>query len=165
MKALLVLFSILFCFPSFASVRFFDNSGLDLGSQADVQCAYGTKCSQIAGKLYLDNQSQVGSVSASSQYLAATDCGKTIVQGAATSITEVLPEASTVPGCEFTFVSKLQGNLIVKPFAAPDSILNMTIATGASVLSSSSGNILNLRAVDADSWAAVGSVGRWFNNN
>lgn len=164
MKALVL--SLLIAFPAFGSVRFIDNAGNDLGAHADLQCGYGLKCSQISGKMYVDPESQVESVVAT-EFIAATDCGKTYVQGVATTMTMKLPEASTVPGCELSFVSQFQGTFIVDPNDATDSIVGFanTMAAGDSVITSVPGAVLTLRAIREDYWAVLTNLGTWVDNN
>lgn len=165
MKALVCILALFVALPALASVRFFDNSGQDLGAHADVKCGYGTTCSQISGKMYVNQQSQTESLVAT-EFVAATDCGKTYVQGVATSITVKLPEASTVPGCELSFVSQYQGNFIVDPYDGTDSIVGLSInAAGDSVISTQPGNNLTLRAIREDYWAVISGGSGFTDNN
>lgn len=152
-------------FNAHASVRVFKSDGVELGHFADVKCGYGTTCTQSSGKAYLDQRSQMESVVASSDYLDVDDCGKTFRQAAATSITMVLPEASTAIGCEYTFVSQYQGSFIVDPADATDSIVGVVNAAGDSVISTDMGNVFSVRAIGDDYWAVITNIGTWTDNN
>lgn len=62
-----------------------------------------------------------------------------------------LPEASTAIGCEYTFVVMNSSNLDVDPEAG-DKILGICDAAGDHTRSSTIGDTLTLRAIDADNW-------------
>lgn len=106
-------------------------------------------------------------VTSTTTTLTAAQCGSTIVNDSADVLT--LPEASTVPGCRYTFVVNNASNLDINPFDTTDIILPFVnaIATDPTVISPSAGDAIRcatvggsitLQAVSADNWAVVGGV-------
>lgn len=99
--------------------------------------------------------------------LTAAQCGATIVNDSADVLT--LPEASTVLGCEYTFVVNNASNLDINPNDATDIILPFVnaIATDPTLISPAAGDAIRcatvggsitLRAVSANNWVVVGGV-------
>lgn len=111
-------------------------------------------------------QAQVAGTTTS---VTAAQCGSTFVSDSADVMT--LPEASTVLGCRYTFVSGTADDFDINPADGTDLIGAVTVVTGtntAVILAPSAGDALRitdvgssvtLEAVGANAWAVVGSNG------
>ncbi len=110
---------------------------------------------------FLKNQ-----VAASTTALTAAQCGSTVVSAGAA--VQPLPEASTVLGCQYTFVCGTADDFDIDPADASDQILSVSTTngtTGVVTLAPSAGDeirctdiggSITLEAVGADAWAQVG---------
>jgi len=101
-------------------------------------------------------------VAATATTATAAQCGSTFINSGAVQID--LPVASTVLGCRYTFVTGNASNFDVNP-AAADQILVQTNAVGDSIRNATLGNTITLQAVAANSWAVVGILGTWADND
>lgn len=155
---------------AFGSSKWINQSNAVLGVKSEVKCSTGLTCTVVNGKIniavtgaqsgFLQTQSGTSTVDAGD--LSSSYCGGTIVGGYATTV--VLPEASTVLGCRFTFVSTSQPS-IVDPADTSDQILGLTNAAGDSITNATNGNSVVLEAVGANSWAPVAIYGTWSDSN
>lgn len=118
-------------------------------------------------------QAQVASTTAS---LTAAQCGSTIVSNSAD--VQVLPEASTVLGCRYTFVCGTADDYDINPADGTDQIgpaLNsvaggtgaaITPAAGDAIRCTDIGSSITLEAVGNDLWAPIGvGNGAWTDIN
>ena len=158
MKILLGLLVLVWMSTSYAGFQG-KNAGVSLGVMNKIDCSTGTSCSKTNGALVV-TASQLGAVDnvvvASTTTLTAAQCGSTIVYGATFIMT--LPEASTVIGCEFTFVVNAVANMDINPQTA-DQILLLTNAAGDAIRADAVGETIVLRAIDGTNWVSVGLAG------
>lgn len=185
---------------AFASLKFFNSSDVQLGIKSDFKCGTNMSCSVVDGKLvasvtalssvtslavtgdltgdggdqfYGFLQNQVASTTAA---LTAAQCGSTIVSNSAD--VQVLPEASTVLGCRYTFVCGTADDYAINPADATDAIgtvgtitgTNTTVvlapSAGDSITCTDIGSSVTLEAVGANLWAAIGAAnGIWTDTN
>ena len=108
---------------------------------------------------FLQNQ-----VATTTTTLTAAQCGTTFV--AAAAAVPVLPEASTVLGCRYTFVSNTADDVDIDPADGTDVIgpiavdgAAITPAAGDEVRMTDVGTTLTLEAVGANLWAAISHEG------
>jgi hypothetical protein len=166
--------------PAFASMLWINSSGQHLGQFSKAQCAAGLACTVSAGKLLVtptglnatedvagDGGDQLygflqNRVAATATTLTATQCGSTIYNAGAVEVE--LPEASTVLGCQFTFITANAANFDIDPDAA-DQILVQTNAAGDSMRNATLGNTITIEAISASQWAPISVVGTWADNN
>lgn len=94
--------------------------------------------------------------------LTAAQCGSTVYNGGAVEIE--LPEASTVLGCRYTFVTANAANFDIDPDGA-DQILVQTNAAGDMIRNATLGNTITIEAISASQWAVVGILGTWADAN
>lgn len=95
--------------------------------------------------------------------LTAAQCGSTIVNDSADVLT--LPEASTVIGCRYTFMTNNASNFDINPADASDTITLLTNAAGDAIRNATVGNFVCLQAVDATNWSQCGILGTWSDIN
>lgn len=117
-------------------------------------------------------QSQVASTTAS---LTAAQCGSTIISDSAD--VQVLPEASTVLGCQYTFVCGTTDDYDIDPADGTDTILPYNYAAGSAAVSiapaagdaircTDIGVSLVMEAISANGWAVIGTAnGVWADVN
>lgn len=172
-----------FCFTAYG-VAFQNQSNAVIGKSDTIKCGDGLVCTKTSGKiefvvngagadtLYGFLQNQVASTTTT---LTAAQCGSTIVSNSADVVT--LPEASTVLGCQYTFVCGTADDFDVNPADTTDVIgpVNSVAAgTGAAITPSAGdairctdiGSSIVLEAVGADRWAAIGvGNGAWTDVN
>lgn len=122
------------------------------GSSGDI---VGDGTDKLYG--YLQNR-----ILATATTLTAAQCGSTVYNGGAVEIN--LPEASTVLGCRYTFVTANAANFDVDPDAA-DQILIQTNAAGDMIRNATLGNTITLEAISASQWVVVGILGTWADAN
>jgi hypothetical protein len=102
-------------------------------------------------------------VLATATTLTAAQCGSTFYNGGAVEVE--LPEASTVPGCTYTFVVLNAANFTIDPDAA-DIIVLLTNSAGDSLIADAVGETLMVRAVSASQWVTVSTpYGTWTDSN
>ena len=163
-----------------ASVRVFNSSNVNLGSQNDIKCSTGLSCAVTSGQLvvafssaasgdiagagsdqlygYLQNQ-----VAATATTITAAQCGSTFINSGA--IEMELPEASTVLGCRLTFIVGNASAFTIDPDAA-DQIILLTNAAGDSLAADAIGESVTIEAISASVWAPVGAEkGTWTDSN
>lgn len=96
--------------------------------------------------------------------LTAAMCGSIVTNSGA--VVSQLPEASTVLGCSFTFITGNASNFDVNPFDGTDQISLLTNAAGDAVRNATVGNALCLVAVSNDAWHQCSApVGTWSDVN
>lgn len=117
-------------------------------------------------------QAQVASTTAS---LTAAQCGSTIVSNSAD--VQVLPEASTVLGCRYSFVCGTADDYDIDPADGTDQIgvINniaggtsavITPSAGDAIRCTDIGSSLTLEAVSANLWVIIGTAnGAWTDVN
>lgn len=124
----------------------------------------GTFATDIVGDgtdvLYGFLENQV--TTSTSDTLTAAQCGSTFINGAAIQLE--LPEASTVLGCRYTFVTGNASNFDVNPDDA-DQILVLTNAAGDAIRNATLGNSVILQAISATEWAQLSGIGTWSDIN
>jgi len=174
--------------PGFAGFVGFDSSGVNLGAFTKLACSTNLACTKTGGKFrvaisgdvagdgtdqlygYLQNQ-----VASSTTTLTAAQCGSTIVSNSADVVT--LPEASTVLGCQYTFVCGTADDFDVNPNDGTDQIgvvnsvaggtgAAITPAAGDAIRCTDIGSSITLEAVGANLWSAIGvGNGAWTDVN
>jgi len=166
MKRILTLITMVASMNAFASLKFFDQSNLQLGIKTELKCGSNMLCSVSEGKLLLAEGTLVASTTVA---ITAAQCGSTFVSNSADVMT--LPEASTVLGCRLTFVCGTADDFDVNPADATDTIGITGSVTGTNtttVLAPSAGDALRctdigagfqLQAVGANLWAVLGTNG------
>lgn len=95
--------------------------------------------------------------------LTAAMCGSIVTNSGA--VVSTLPEASTVLGCQFTFVTGNASNFDVNPFDGTDQISLLTNAAGDAIRNATVGNSVTLVAVSNDAWHQVSIIGTWSDVN
>lgn len=176
-----IMLALVLAMPAMASVRVYNNSNVNLGSQNSIQCGGNIACSQSAGKLLLDVDSSLAGMlqtqtASTTTSLSSAACGTSIVSNSADVVT--LPEASTVLGCRITFICGTADDFDVNPADGTDTIGRVVSITGSNtttVLAPSAGDAIRctdigssimLEAVGADLWVSVGaSNGTWTDVN
>jgi hypothetical protein len=137
------------------------------GAMTSVVSITGAGTGSLSGYL----QAQVASTTAA---LTAAQCGSTIVSNSAD--VQVLPEASTVLGCRYTFICGTTDDYDINPDDADiiGPVNSVDGGTGAAITPSAGdairctdvGSSLTLEAIAADRWAAVGvGNGAWTDVN
>jgi hypothetical protein len=192
MKRLLIALVMLTASTVYA-VDFYNASNTKLGNLNQVKCDTGLTCTITSGKLLITPtslvatgdvagdggdqfygflQNQVASTSAS---LTAAQCGSTVISNSADVI--VLPEASTVLGCQYTFVCGTADDFDIDPADGTDviGVINSVAGgTGAAITPSAGdevrctdiGSSLVLEATGANLWSAIGVAnGAWTDVN
>lgn len=163
-----------FCFTAYG-VAFYNQSNVVLGKSDSIKCGDGLVCTKTSGKiefvvngagsdtLYGFLQNQVASTTTS---LTAAQCGSTIVSNSADVVT--LPEASTVLGCQYTFVCGTADDFDVNPADTTDvigpvsttngttAVVTLTPSAGDAIRCTDIGGSITLEAIGADRWAQVG---------
>jgi len=127
------------CDGSTSSIRLGDASGNLQGTGATTSAGY-------ARKIVAD---------ADGKTLTAAECGTIQTNtGAASPGIWNLPEASTVPGCDYIFLTTAGVNWSINPDNA-DIILSLTNAAGDSIRNSTVGNSVALVATSGVNWQAA----------
>lgn len=184
MKALLLVLALSMPATTFASVKGFNSSGLDLGHYDDIKCSTGVACSSESGKLKMrvygagtDNLAGflspvAATVASITGDLSITNCGATMTSDGSVIAIYNLPLASTAIGCTYTFavgvdenVGTYFGKITVNPQDA-DQIVLLTNSAGDSITADDTGESVTLRAIGANKWAPVGKEqGTWTDAN
>lgn len=140
------------------------NGTTNLGLMNIIKCSTGVTCSKVGDKLQFvaAGGAPATMVLASATTITAAQCGYTFYNSGAVEIE--LPEASTVIGCKYTFVTLNAANFDVDPDAA-DQILVQTNAAGDMIRNATLGNNITLMAVSASQWVPVGILGTWTDAN
>ena len=142
-----------------------ETSTSNLGLLNIISCSTGINCTKSGAKMVIAN-ANVGvaqsRVLATATTLTSAQCGSTIYNGGAIVIN--LPEASTVLGCRFTFITANASNFDINPDNA-DVILNSTNVAGDASRNATVGNSITLEALNAVNWAVVGINGTWSDAN
>jgi hypothetical protein len=176
------------------AVQFFNSSGAEVGQFNKVSCSTNVTCAQSAGKLavsvvaaaltgdltgdggdqlfgFLQNQ-----VASTTVAITASQCGSTFISNSADVMT--LPEASTVLGCQLTFVCGTADDFDVNPADGTDQITSVSTtngttavvtlapAAGDAIRCTDIGGSITLEAVGANAWSQVaGGNGIWTDVN
>jgi hypothetical protein len=158
-----------FASSSAMAIQVFNTAGAEVGQFSKVKCGTNVTCTQVTGRLNIAVASTTPGVlqnriTTVSPTLTAAQCGSTVINTAAS--TAVLPEASTVLGCRFTFIVGNVSNFGINPADATDIIVLLTNAAGDSIIADAIGESVVLEAIGIDTWAPVGAVqGTWTDSN
>lgn len=131
---------------SAADVFSIENNGTPLVSISSAGAMTGAGTGALSG--FFQKQ-----VAATATTLTAAQCGSTVINSGAVQIE--LPEASTVLGCRYTFITGNGSNFDVNPDNA-DQILVLTNAAGDAIRNATLGNSVTIEAISASEWAPVG---------
>jgi hypothetical protein len=102
-------------------------------------------------------------VTATATTITAAQCGSTFINAGA--IEMELPEASTVLGCQLTFIVGNASNFTIDPDAA-DQLMLVTDAAGDSLIANAIGESIVIQAISASAWAPVSAEkGTWTDSN
>ncbi len=162
-KFLTVVFLLMFGISALAFRA--ENATSNLGLLSVISCSTGMSCSKSGGKLVVASTNLgvlQNRILATATTLTAAQCGSTVYNGGAVVIN--LPEASTVLGCRYTFITANASNFDINPDNA-DVILNSTNVAGDASRNATVGNSITLEALDAVNWAVVGINGTWSDAN
>lgn len=151
MKYLLIIATLFLTTVSFADT-WYTQGNANLGVSKKVKCGVNMVCTKSSGQVTVTAHPIV-SLSTNAT-LTASQCGSTVINSAAAVAT--LPEASTVLGCRFSFVTANASNFDVNPADASDQIQVLTNAAGDAIRNATLGNSITLMAVSANGWVAVG---------
>lgn len=146
------------------------DTGLEVNSPVSItNDLTGDGGDQFVG--FLQNQ-----VAATTTTLTAAQCGSTIVGDSVDTIT--LPEASTVLGCQYTFVAGTADDVAINPNDGTDVIGTVASITGTntttvlapaagdSITMTDIGASITLEAAGANLWISVGNAnGIWTDTN
>lgn len=138
----------------------FIGTGYDSGMIVNSPAIFNSTLSGDGGDAFtgfLNN-----TITSTTTTLTAAQCGSTIVNDSADVLS--LPEASTVIGCRYTFITNNASNFDVNPDNA-DLITVLTNAAGDAIRNATIGNSVCLQAVDATNWSQCGIVGTWTDVN
>lgn len=108
---------------------------------------------------FLKNQ-----VAATATTITAAQCGSVFLNTGASPVQMELPEASTVIGCQLSFVTATATAFTVNPDNA-DQILVQTNAAGDATSNATLGNSITIQAISASQWAPISVVGTWSDAN
>lgn len=151
---------LMFSFMAMAGFKA-ETSTTNLGLLTTIKCGSGLSCTKSGAKLALSNANYgvvQNRVAATATTLTSAQCGSTFYNSGAVEVE--LPEASTVLGCRYTFVTLNAANFDIDPDAA-DQILVQTNAAGDRARNATLGNSITIEAVSASQWAPVAVVGTW----
>ena len=142
-----------------------ETTSANLGLLNIISCSTGITCTKSGAKMVIVN-ANVGvlqsRVLATATTLTSAQCGSTIYNGGAVVVS--LPEASTVLGCRYTFITANASNFDINPDNA-DVILNSTNVAGDASRNATVGNSITLEALNAVNWAVVSINGVWSDAN
>lgn len=102
-------------------------------------------------------------VTATATTITAAQCGSTFINSGA--IEMELPEASTVLGCQLTFIVGNASTFTIDPDGG-DQIMLLTNAAGDALAADAVGESVVIEAISASAWAPVGAEkGTWTDSN
>ena len=161
MKLILILLAFAFTTPVLAD-SWYTQADSNLGVSKKVKCGMNLTCTKSSGQVTI-TKAPIVSFSANGS-VTASQCGSILTNSAAATVT--LPEASTVLGCEFTFIVGNASNFGPNPADTTDQIVLLTNAAGDSLLADAVGESVTIVAVAANVWAPKGAVqGTWTDSN
>lgn len=155
---------VFFGLSAFAGFRA-ETSSANLGLLSVVSCGAGLTCTKAGAKLNLSNAGYGvlrNRIAATATTLTSSQCGSTIYNTGAVVIN--LPEASTVLGCRFTFITSNASNFDINPDNA-DIIMNSTNVAGDASRNATVGDNITLEAIDATNWGVISVKGTWADVN
>lgn len=159
------------CTPVLAGFQGFDQTS-DLGIFNKIKCGTGVTCSRTGQGVFTLSRLQV---TATTTALTAAQCGSTVISAGV--ILAELPEASTVLGCQYTFVCGTADNFGINPSDGTDQIgpvnyiaagtsAALAPAAGDAIQCTDAGSSVVLEAVGANLWSAIGTGnGTWADIN
>jgi len=142
-----------------------ETSTANLGLMNVISCGSGLTCTKSGAKLNLSDSGYgtlQNRILATATTLTSSQCGSTIYNGGAVVIN--LPEASTVLGCRFTFITLNASNFDINPDDA-DIIMNSTNVAGDASRNATVGDNITLEAISATQWTVISSKGTWSDAN
>ena len=142
-----------------------ETSTAKLGLLNIISCSTGMSCTKSGAKMVVASTNAgvvQNRILATATTLTSAQCGSTFYNGGAIVIS--LPEASTVLGCRYTFITANASNFDINPDNA-DVILNSTNVAGDASRNATVGNSITLEALDAVNWAVVSINGTWTDAN
>lgn len=164
MKLLSVfLTTLLFSTMAFAGFRAW-NQDTSIGLYNALKCDSSIKCARDGSKMQISlvGASAVSVTATSGSTLTSAQCGSYFLNSGATTVN--LPDAGTVLGCVYRFVTAQAVSFIVNPDNA-DTILVLTNAAGDSITNATLGNTVSLLAWSASAWSVIGEKGTWSDTN
>lgn len=165
MRAMLVMFLTMICGTAFA-VQVFNSSGQEVGQFSKFKCGAGMSCTRSGSQMQMSSAGGLDNkvTFAASGSLTASQCGSLVMNSGAVTVT--MPEASTVIGCSYKFVTGNASTFNLNPADGTDTIQVLTNAAGDSIANATLGNSVVLEAVSADAWAPIGAEkGTWTDSN
>lgn len=140
-------------------------SSANLGLVSTMSCGSGLTCTKSGATLNLSNAAYgtlQNRILATATTLTSSQCGSTVYNSGAVVIN--LPEASTVLGCRFTFITLNASNFDINPDDA-DIIMNSTNVAGDASRNATVGDNITLEAISATQWTVISSKGNWSDAN
>lgn len=140
-------------------------SSANLGLVSTMSCGSGLTCTKSGATLNLSNAAYGtlrNRILATATTLTSSQCGSTVYNSGAVVIN--LPEASTVLGCRFTFITLNASNFDINPDDA-DIIMNSTNVAGDASRNATVGDNITLEAISATQWTVISSKGTWSDAN
>lgn len=146
-----------------AGMQYLDGTSTVIGNFSEAHCTQGVTCASVNGRVKIAVGQQIQDTGTST-VMTSYQCGGTyITSGAATMI---LPEASGVLGCRYTFVVGATAPVYIDPADTTDQIQVLTNSAGDRISNAVIGSSIILQAVSANGWAAVGKEqGTWADSN
>jgi len=150
------------------------STGASLGQVSKLRCGNNVNCTKVGNRVDV-RVGDFNQVTASTTALTAAQCGSTVISAGA--VVQPLPEASTVLGCQYTFVCGTADDFDIDPADATDAfgVINSVAAgTGAAITPSAgdeirctdAGSSITLQATAANTWSAIGVAnGAWTDVN
>lgn len=165
MKSLFLFLALsLMSMSAFAGFRGY-NANTDLKLFSAIGCDSGLECSRGTKDRLLisvDTAAFEAPTAAVAGSLTSAQCGQTFYNSGAVALN--LPEASTVIGCKYSFVTLNAANFDINPDDA-DQILVQTDAAGDMIRNATLGNTITLQAVSASQWVVTSILGTWTDAN
>jgi cytoskeletal protein CcmA (bactofilin family) len=138
--------------PTVGSIKTTDLLAVAGGFEVDGNAKFDGNITGYGGTIVSGTLTAVADSGAGPDNLTAAQCGGTFYNSQANQSN--LPEASTVIGCQYTFVVTNASNYDINPDDA-DILLGATDAPGDMIRSATVGDSVTLRAISASQWAVV----------
>lgn len=153
----LVIFATMFSLDAHAGFRAF-NGSTDLKLVQGLRCSSGMNCSVGKDAILTVNAAPAITAPSGSSTLGADSCGKVMMSSGAAELT--LPVASTVIGCQMTFVVGASGSFGPRANVA-DKILPTATDPGHAVKSTVVGGALVIVATKSGQWNIISQLQSW----
>ena len=164
MKQVLTMIAILvYTLTGFAGFQAFQGT-TNLGVLANIKCSTGVTCSKVGDKLQIiaPGGAAAAPVLATATTITAAQCGSTFYNSGAVLMN--LPEASTVIGCTYTFITANATNFDINPDDADQLVVGTNVA-GDAMRNATLGNSITVKAIDSTRWMIVSVFGTWSDIN